>query len=155
MIYYTIRPNGEGSWYPRAWTNEECLVLQVREFTEKFQASNPPPTPGTFKLTLKNVIDTMDSNRWPCIGGPMDGEGIAKEISLNKGAGGKKLTVVFQPKEEILVQSKDRTIDGIYVFRANHYEWKNLIREEIIEPDPWINQEEKEAFNNRKVTGND
>jgi len=128
MIYYTVRPSGVGAWYPRAYTNEEALEAQVKEFTEKYQALNPPPTPGTFKLTLKNVIDVMDSNRWPCIGGPMDGEGIAKEIALNKGAGG--------------------TISGYYAFDGNQYNWVSFIKEKIIEPDPWINQEEKEAFEN-------
>jgi len=148
MIYYTVRPSGVGAWYPRAYTNEEALEAQVKEFTEKYQALNPPPTPGTFKLTLKNVIDVMDSNRWPCIGGPMDGEGIAKEIALNKGAGGKKLTVRFSPCEEVNVDSKDGTISGYYAFDGNQYNWVSFIKEKIIEPDPWINQEEKEAFEN-------
>ena len=146
MIYYTVRPSGIGAWYPRAYTIEEALEAQVKEFTERFQALNPPPIPGTFPIKLKQVIDTMESNRWPCIGGPMDGEGIAKEIALNKGAGGKKLTVSFEPAQLVKVQSKDETIDGYYYFADDHYEWEDNGR--IIETviDPWINQEEKKAF---------
>lgn len=145
------RANGTLKWFPREPTEEETIARLKEDFSTKFSAANPPPTPGTFKLTLKDLIGEMTgSNRWPCKGGPMDGEGIAKEIWLNKGAGGKKLTVAFAPAELIRVKSKDETIDGYYYFLEDHYEWHSNLEEAIEVFDPWVNQDEKQKYEEGK-----
>lgn len=149
------RANGTLKWFPREPTEEETIARLKEDFSIRFSAANPPPTPGTFKLTLKDLIGEMTgSNRWPCKGGPMDGEGIAKEIWLNKGAGGKKLTVSFQPSDHIDIESKDGTIKGRYRKVVDDpdggygfvYLWDDLNPIKASEPDPWVNQDEKLKF---------
>ena len=85
QIYVT--PNGD-IYSP--FTTQDYLDW----FTKAYQESLPPIPETSFPVKWSDLI-TKESNRWLCIGGPMDkNEGIAKVLKLKKGRGKNSIEVL-------------------------------------------------------------
>lgn len=82
-------------------------IEQIKqEWTEVFNAANPPPEPGIMPVSFSDLVGPMPegegyvdntyipSNRYPLQGGPLDGLGLAKMIEAKKGRGKNQLTVL-------------------------------------------------------------
>lgn len=112
---------------------------RIDYFRTEFANKNPPPSAGLIPIKPDSVIATED-NRWPCVGGPMDGLGIAKSIALKKGAGRKKLHIVFRPSSVVEIHSEDETVKGHYVFVDSEYVWMDEAPQVLTTPDIWDNE---------------
>lgn len=92
-------------WNPEKWSYQQPKksIEQIKqEWTELFNAANPPPEPGIMPVSFKELIvgdvpsgGPMEPNRYPLEGGPLDGLGLAKVIKASKGAGKNKITVLI------------------------------------------------------------
>jgi hypothetical protein len=99
MTTYLRVINGSHSswWNPERWSYQQPKksIEQIKqEWTELFNAANPPPETGIFALSFTDLIGAMEPNRYPLQGGPLDGLGIAKFIEVKKGRGKNQLVVL-------------------------------------------------------------
>lgn len=70
----------------------------------------------------------------------MDGQGIAKAITLPKGAGKKKLLTTFVPSSTIHIRTQDETVNGFYKFDGARYVWHDHSEPIKAMPDPWADE---------------
>lgn len=59
----------------------------------------------------------LEGNRYPLVGGPFNGQGLAKVVSIKKGRGKKALTVEFDIPEEIFIHDEDK-VNGKYQYNT-------------------------------------
>lgn len=104
----------------------------IDHFRNAYAKANPEPEKGTLPLSMQSVFPDGD-NRWPCVDGPMDGQGVAKEIQLKKGAGKNKIFVFFPPPDRIYIEGEN--IKGMYAVRYQNgyccYVWEDLNGREV------------------------
>lgn len=129
----TVLPNGMVKWEPPLTDIE-----RVATFITRYAAAQPKPLSTSHKVTLKNFVG--EDNRWPCFGGPMDGQGISKAITLSKGAGKKKILTTFVPSSTIHIRTQDETVNGFYQFDDGRYVWHDHSAPVKQMPDPWADE---------------
>jgi hypothetical protein len=117
-------------------TQEERLDRQTKIFTDHYSRANPPPAKGSVPIALDTIV-CNDGNRYPCVGGPFDGQGIAQIIELKKGAGKKKLFIRFPPGPEISISS-DEGESGTYIYVDGSYLWNSTNVPPVALDDPWL-----------------
>ena len=105
MTTYLRYIDGKPSWWNAKQLSHELpkkTIEQIKqEWTEQFNAANPPPEPGIMPVSFSDLVGPMTdsegcevSNRYPLQGGPLDGLGLAKMIEAKKGRGKNQLTVL-------------------------------------------------------------
>src|SRR5215207_9641311 len=114
----TVLANGEVKWH--GLTKEEVEAREIEVFKDRYAEANPPPE-TSFPVKIDAAMGIEQDNRWRCIGGPLNNEGLAKVLKVKKGRGKSAIEILVPINPEQFTYTTNG-ITTTYKFSEGKYE---------------------------------